>query len=85
MKKDDFAIRLNESDFLLVDWAYCFPNEGYVGRLFKGGEEIFKTKFFKERNDCVKDAVGRLAGMKSDLENELRWINEATAKMEEAL
>lgn len=85
MKNDDCAIALNDSDFLLVDWAYCFPNVGYIGRLVRNGQEVFKTGFFKDRKECVEDAVGKMADMRRKVEQEMKWIDSALAKMEEQL
>lgn len=82
MKKDEFSIRLNETDFLVVDWAYQFPVEGYVARLLRNGIEIYRSEFFKDKKDCIV-AVGReICSRLNAAKSEVEWCENIIRKLE---
>ena len=89
MTKKGRTIRLGPAETLSIEWAYQFPDEGWIGRVRRDGlamsysSETMRTGFHLTQEECVAEIREMLEARKTELEREAGEIEESIKKLEE--
>ena len=83
MERTHFGYRLNDEDFLSIDWEFVFPNSGYAGKIIRGGSVMLKTGVYPTWAECIDEVSRRLRKKIDDAKKEIGRMDDALIKLSE--